>query len=576
MTSHRRHQCVPAAPAVLLATALLLSAFLPLAAQEPGSQTGLHYYALENLTRGEIDQRGIAGSQGVAFDNLILAPNTSYRAWIIQAATLRIGHVEFRTGPPGQDVTIPEIRLGPSRIVDADDDGLPDLAEAILGTDPFISDSDGDGVSDGAEVIQGIDPLDGLAVRTGIIASVDVTGSSVDLCAVDDLLVVANGVGVIGFNIFTGMNPQVVLNVTTPGESTAVACSSALRDGGRRHLAVVCGDAGLVVIDATEPQTATVVHQVRPVTLGGTPRAVAAAAGIAYVGLSTGTVAAVDLTSGFIFDRARVDAGIDALRISAGILYATWGRSLHSIRLDPTSLEVLGGASAPVNVAFSNLAAGSGLTFAAHAGGVLAFSVADPAAPSLLGSVVADRTRWRDIAVNGSGFLVGSVEPDLSPIGNLFLYDVSDPETPAFITEIATPGSARGIEIANGLAYVADEASGLQVVNYLAFDTAGVPPEISLTSSFDVAGVEEGKSVFVTASVSDDVQVRSVEFVVDGEVATDPSFPFEHYFVTPRRAAQSSFRLRARAFDTGGNETLTDEIIVPLTPDVTPPVVVRQ
>src|SRR5206468_7813338 len=55
-------------------------------------------------------------------------------------------------------------------------------------------------------------------------------------------------------------------------------------------------------------------------------------------------------------------------------------------------------------------------------------------------------------------------------------------------------------------------------------------------------------------------------------VATDGYFPFEYQFVAPRRTAQKiSFRLSARASDTGGNFTFTPEIIVNLTPDVTPP-----
>jgi hypothetical protein len=43
-------------------------------------------------------------------------------------------------------------------LLDTDEDGLTDLVEATLGTDPNLPDSDGDGVSDGAEVAAGTDP----------------------------------------------------------------------------------------------------------------------------------------------------------------------------------------------------------------------------------------------------------------------------------------------------------------------------------------------------------------------------------------------------------------------------------
>jgi hypothetical protein len=84
---------------------------------------------------------------------------------------------------------------------------------------------------------------------------------------------------------------------------------------------------------------------------------------------------------------------------------------------------------------------------------------------------------------------------------------------------------------------------------------------------------EEGKFIRLTAAVTDDVQVRNVEFYVDGvRVLTDGNFPFEHRFVTPRRSAtKTNLTIRAKATDTGGNFAWSDEIMVTLTPDVTRP-----
>ena len=60
------------------------------------------------------------------------------------------------------------------------------------------------------------------------------------------------------------------------------------------------------------------------------------------------------------------------------------------------------------------------------------------------------------------------------------------------------------------------------------------------------------------------------------KIATDGNFPFEHRFVTARiTPAINSFRLRARASDTGGNFTWSDEIAVALVPDATPPHITR-
>ena len=48
---------------------------------------------------------------------------------------------------------------GPDKNLDTDGDGLTDVQEASLGTDPADADTDGDGISDGAEVTDGTDPL---------------------------------------------------------------------------------------------------------------------------------------------------------------------------------------------------------------------------------------------------------------------------------------------------------------------------------------------------------------------------------------------------------------------------------
>jgi hypothetical protein len=141
-----------------------------------------------------------------------------------------------------------------------------------------------------------------------------------------------------------------------------------------------------------------------------------------------------------------------------------------------------------------------------------------------------------------------------------------------------TPGIASAVTLYNGLAYVADYSGGLETINYLQYDTSNNPPSIALSTPFlytspTNAAAEEGKIVTVSAIVSDDVQVRNVEFYIDGQkTATDGNFPFEYTFRIPwRTASKASFTLRARASDTGGNFRFTDEIRVNQSPDATPP-----
>lgn len=49
---------------------------------------------------------------------------------------------------------------GAAEAIDADGDGLSDIRENALGTNPNLTDTDGDGIPDGEEIVAGTDPLD--------------------------------------------------------------------------------------------------------------------------------------------------------------------------------------------------------------------------------------------------------------------------------------------------------------------------------------------------------------------------------------------------------------------------------
>ena len=61
---------------------------------------------------------------------------------------------------------------------DSDHDGLPDLGEGVIGSDPHRADTNGDGVTDGAAVDAGQDPLRGLALATGVVANLPLQGQA--------------------------------------------------------------------------------------------------------------------------------------------------------------------------------------------------------------------------------------------------------------------------------------------------------------------------------------------------------------------------------------------------------------
>lgn len=568
------------APPTLLT--LILSVFLRLShgaaqgiAQPAAPVTGLIYFAVENLDTQRVDQRGVAGNAGVAFDRLNLASNTRYRIWLLEAATLRVADVQILTPAPGIAVRLPDFFFRTASSHDRDGDGIHDLGEFIVGTDPFDTDSDDDGLLDGPEVLQGLDALSGRAVRTGIIDTVDTPGTAVDICAINDLAIVADrAAGISVFNVFNGMNAVLIAQVDTPGDALAVACSGNL-------VAVADGPAGLAVVDITDPPAAALRHQV---TLGASAQAVTAAGPIAYVGLSNGDLVMVDLSTGIVLDRLALRAAIQDVALAGDYLYALVVGRLYVLPLDEAGLQVLASVEAPGQQGAGRrrlrLFAGDRLLYATFTSGYNIFDITAPAIPRLAQRIETAQFGWKQIVANGSGLALAAVSPNSTDDGphHVSRYGVGAEGTQsAFQTEFETPGLAAALSIYNGIAYVADSAAGMQVINYLAYDALGQPPSISLQTGFAEGRAEEGKLMRLTARVMDDVQVRNVEFYVDGaKVATDGNFPFEHRFLTPLIAAgKRSFTVRARASDTGGNATWSQELTFELVPDARPPAVRR-
>ncbi len=552
---------------------------------------GNNYVALQ--TRGSPTVLRVRSADNGSFD-FFLAPNTPYELTIFDAESGLVSHSSGVTAQAGQPTDLGAPVFKASTAPDSDSDGLPDDIEFAIGTDPNNVDSDGDGISDRAEILQGTNPLDGKAVITGIIASVKTMGRAVDVCAVNNIAAVAQlDKGVAVLNVASGANPTIIAQVDTsrvghaigvprtrpaagatrdtPGSAGAVACAGNL-------IAVADGPQGLAVIDFSDPPAARITRQVN---LIGDARAVAASGNVAYVGLSSGEVVALDMLTGLELARVSLAGAIQDVAVGGDYLYALTVGTLHAISLD--SFQETGSASSPGSVGAGGrrlrLFVGGGIAYATHTQGYNTFNLSNPAQPTLIAAGSTSQFGWKQIVPNGSGLGVAAVGQNSTDDGphDISLYDVSNPSnTNVFLVTIPTPGLASAVAIYNGLAYVADSDAGIEVINYLAYDALGKPPTINLSTNFGAAVAEEGKPIRVTANVGDDVQVRNVEFYVDGvKRETDGNFPFEFRFITPLRTQQPSFTLRAKASDTGDNIAWTDLMTVTLTADATPPRVSR-
>ncbi len=414
---------------------------------------------------------------------------------------------------------------------DSDGDGLADVVEFVVGTDPKKSDSDGDGLPDGVEVDQGLNPLDGLPATTGIIATARTPGTAVDVTARNDVVVVADSDrGVTVFNVFNGMDPVSIAQVDTPGTATAVALS-----GSENLLAVADGLEGLAIIDLADPRFASIVHQIPAADLGGgRAQAVATAGELAFVGLSSGALAAVDLPTGAVI--LTLDVGgenkVEDVAVEGTTVYVLTTDTLLTLPLDELGspfFEVSGSAPAPQGpgvIPRRRLFVGGGFAYSSHANGYNVHDVSDPDHPILCAPGSTQQFGWGQIVSNGSGAGIAAVGPNsaLDVLNNVSVYDLSEPcETDRFVTHFDTPGAARAVSIYNGLAFVADNNRGLQVVNYLPYDALGQPPSVefsveAISSALNESSVQEGSRLLIDVSVEDDVQVRNVELLQDGQV----------------------------------------------------------
>ncbi|MDH3461508.1 MAG: hypothetical protein OEM00_11170, partial [Burkholderiaceae bacterium] len=470
---------------------------------------------------------------------------------------------------------------------DSDFDGLPDDIEFAIGTNPANKDTDKDGLDDFTEIQQGLDPLGGLGIPTGVVAAVGLQGSAQAVAVAGALggtpgltaLVATGTYGLATVDAAQFTKPKLLAELDLPGTNTDVAVDAL------RGLAVVAGnEAGLHLVDVSDPMTPQLLQTIafsKPVTR------VEVRDGIAFV--ATGSdIATVDLNTGDV--RATLSpaggATLVDIALEGDMLYSIdSARTLRSVSVAGSALTLRDSLTLPAGG--GKLFVGGGVAYIGASsggqGGYLTADVSDPDDIQLLSGVDNNAVAGTAIALNGSGLAVG-VGNNSFVFGGFKALDVFSAADPAdtgnFLTRIDLPEVPRDLVLANGLAFVADGDGGLQIVNYIGFDTLGVAPTVSISADGVDAdpgtpGVQvlEGRTVRVLPTISDDVQVRNVELLVNGQVvSTDVSFPFELFAQAPTIASGgNTLSVQVRATDTGGNVALSNVVTLDVVPDTFPP-----
>ncbi|MEY4764149.1 MAG: hypothetical protein RI907_822, partial [Pseudomonadota bacterium] len=551
--------------------------------------SGAFYIAIENLDTGFILRNKVEVTPGSALciNGVVLSPNTAYRQYVYHVESNTIGISEFVTPASGVDFNLPEVVLGGSVSPDTDGDGLENAAEFIIGTDIAKADTDGDGLGDRIEVQQDLDPLGGASVATGVIANVAMLG---DAQALDvqpsptnpaklTAYVATGSRGLAIVDVSRATSPVLLADIDLPGTAVDVA-----NDPTRGRTLVAAATAGLVILDTTTPaaprvlQTITFDTAVSNVELRDGLAFVTHGASLSVVDVNTGEIRQTTRTEGNTFNALAVDAN--------GVYGITDGTVLRAFRNTHGVLTAAGTLSLPtvaqsLFVADGVATIGAGTSFL---GGYMTANVADLSALTLLSGVDLNSLAGDDVALNGSGLGVLVGIPG-GAFGGRFIDVVrtSDPtDTGTLVARYDLPTNAapHDVVIAGGIAFVASGPAGMQVVNYIGFDNKGQAPSVSITAdatdmdaSLPGVQVVEGHSVTIKPTVADDVQIRSLELLVNGTVVlSDDSYPFELTTAAPLLSAgNATMTLQVRATDTGGNSSLSNVVTLNVVADTFAP-----
>jgi hypothetical protein len=509
----------------------------------------------------------------------VLPPEQYYHLVAFDPVTSLVSHSYGYTSKSGQGIDLTaSLVFNASTAADTDSDGLPDDIEFAVGTATNKADTDGDGLSDFAEIQQGIDPLGGRGFPTGIIASLPLKGEAKAVVVEGSITSPQNqtayvatgsyGLAVVDASKFD--SPIVLGQIDLPGDATDIAVDSKFNIA-----AIAANTGGLHLINVADGMLPTLNQ-----TINLAVEQVEVADGIAYATVNT-TLHVIDLFSGQELQILTLPGfgQITGLAREGTKLYTyASGSDTFSIIdiAEEGAAKLLGQLT--INIASSEVGilVGNGVAYLAGSG-LSTIDVSDPLNPKLISDGDTKFTA-RNVSINGSGIALVSAEDQ-----GLGVYDIRDlQKTDSTVTVVDTPGFTYGTAIASGIAFVADGESGLQVINYLPFDSKGKSPTININTTaidldLNIAGtqVKEGSIIPLQVDIRDDVQVRNVELLVNGLVVTnDVSFPWDLSVITPNISlGKNTVDIQVRTTDTGGNTATSNLLTLNLVADITAPIV---
>lgn len=522
------------------------------------------------------------------------------------------GQVDFLSSPAGAETPFPVLKLKlssqmpASATQDTDKDNIPDSVEWLAGTDPANPDTDGDARQDGADS----SPLS--PARLQVYGTSKPPPGYTNLFSIEDC--VAEGNYVFGSMFADGLvvyewTPKPTLSFVTHLETEKLIIPG---QGNLNHLRWLDVEDGMLVatssenlwfFDVSNPREPKVLfHQRFPGNTFGRP---VLRGGYAYV---------ISTISGN-------ESNLMVFRAPTGELVEertaeSWGGYFSAVQADEHHVYTVSEAIIPPDINLGNsdtdylvrrlkvfTSAAAGLEeisstdfrlkttrlsisvfdaklvgdrlYVGTFWGWEAYDVTDAAAPRELVTPMSEPTVFQ-LDHDGANNLL-----TFTPLGAgraLTLYDTTDEtETTRFLESLALSSAVVSIVPHDGFALIPTVSrviqtlfripGGINVVRYTVPDRAGIAPTVTLIPPADeipgVPGIDitGGQTLTVRVDAKDDILVRHVDLLVNGEVvASAYRYPFKPRWKVP--ATPGIVTLQARALDSGGNSTLSTPISV--------------
>jgi hypothetical protein len=375
---------------------------------------------------------------------------------------------------------------------DPDRDGLTNLEEFQLGTNPTNPDTDGDGLRDGDEVnLYHTNPLladtdgdlipDGVEITTGTdplnAASYDLKKAAASSVLQPPSFVLTTSVLVPNASVqlswkVTLIDGKTTLDLTADPRTNYNSSDVTICNFGTPKGMVFAANTGSCVITITQSTLSMIatgtVQSFTPktlsfVTIPGFANNVKVNGNYAYVAAGSAGLQVVDVTdrtNPLIVSSLALPSNANDLRIRGSTLYVATNSGLLTIDVtNPLSPKLLGSLSTP-GVAWDVTLSGNLAYIADGASGLQIADISNAANPALVGSLAIAGGTAKGVDVAGTLAVVAAGTT------GVVIVNIANPTAPQRLGVVATPGDAHKVVVKGTAAFVADYPQSMQVVDF--------------------------------------------------------------------------------------------------------------